>query len=109
MRKAKADSALKNFSLDRVHGKEEEVEGPLKIKVADILHLVDIQKKNKHPDKILTKYGLGKYSVNRIKTALKMGKWKVRERAKPSSKRHLEQSPWRPVLMLGRKNKELNK
>jgi hypothetical protein len=49
----------------------------VRMKVADIIYVLNIQNKNSHVDKVLVKYGLGHACVGRIKAALEKGQWEV--------------------------------
>jgi hypothetical protein len=49
----------------------------LKIKMADLIYVLDIQNKNPHVDRVLADYGLDRDTLKRVKAALERGRWKV--------------------------------
>jgi hypothetical protein len=57
-------------------GENREV-GTMRIKIADMIYVLDIQNKNKHINQILDKYGMDRSSMDRVKIALQTGRWKV--------------------------------
>jgi ABC-type dipeptide/oligopeptide/nickel transport system ATPase subunit len=57
-------------------GKTREVDN-MRINIADVIYVLDIQNKNKHINKKLEKYGMDKSSLKKIKAALEGGQWRV--------------------------------
>jgi hypothetical protein len=54
-------------------------EGPtsIRMKIADIIYVLDIQNKNRNIDKVLAKYGVDESAVDKIKSVLYEGQWNV--------------------------------
>jgi len=49
----------------------------LRINIADVIYILDIQNKNPHVGRVLARYGLDGTMVKRLKAALERGSWKV--------------------------------
>ncbi|NOZ77389.1 MAG: hypothetical protein GXO65_06990 [Euryarchaeota archaeon] len=49
----------------------------MRMKIADMIYVLDLQNKNKHINATLAKYGLDPSSLKALKDALERGKWKV--------------------------------
>jgi hypothetical protein len=49
----------------------------IRMKIKDIIYVLDLQNKNRNIDKVLAKYGVDESAVDRIKSVLYDGQWNV--------------------------------
>lgn len=49
----------------------------MKIKIADMIYILNIQKKNKHIKRVMDKYGLDHSGLPTIEKALHKGRWRL--------------------------------
>jgi hypothetical protein len=55
----------------------EEATEAIRINIADMIYVLDIQHKNPHIDRVLARYGISNSMLDRIRKALEKGRWKV--------------------------------